>query len=139
MAAKRPSTKNSKTAQKRGGAKATTKTTKTAKKSASTRSAGSRSRNLSRYTTDHQEIRHWAEERGGVPACVRGTGSSEDVGIIRIEFPTGSEPSLEEISWDEWFEKFDENGLALTYQEKTAEGEPSRFNKLVKRERARTA
>ena len=53
--------------------------------------------------------------------------------MIRLDFPgySGAD-SLEEISWDEWFEKFDENGLALIYQEKTAEGQTSNFNKLVK-------
>jgi hypothetical protein len=69
-----------------------------------------------------------------VAACVRGTGDRGDVGMIRIDFPTGPEPSLQEISWDEWFEKFDENNLALVYQEKTAGGQQSRFNKLVSRD-----
>lgn len=32
----------------------------------------------SRTTTDHDEIRRWAEERGGRPASVRGTGQSGD-------------------------------------------------------------
>jgi hypothetical protein len=38
------------------------------------------------------------------------------------------------ISWDDWFAKFDESGLALLFQEETAGGERSNFNKLVKRE-----
>jgi hypothetical protein len=55
-------------------------------------------------------------------------------GIIRLDFPGFSgQDSLEEISWDEFFESFDKNGLALIYQEKTAGGKPSNFNKLVKR------
>src|SRR5689334_8401054 len=88
-------------------------------------------------TTDHETIRRWAEERGGKPACVRGTGGGEDVGMIRLDFPgySGAE-SLEPISWEEWFQAFDENGLALLIQEETAGGEPSHFNKLVKRETA---
>jgi len=67
---------------------------------------------------------------------VRGTGGKGDIGMIRIDFPDGPEPSLQEISWDEWFEKFDENGLSLLYQEKTSGGKSSRFNKLVSRETA---
>jgi hypothetical protein len=43
---------------------------------------------------------------------------------------------LEPIEWDEWFQKFDESGLALLVQETTARGERSNFNKLVKRETA---
>jgi hypothetical protein len=91
---------------------------------------------LSNTTTDHEEIRQWAEERGAHPACVRGTGKKKgDIGMIRLDFPGFSgENSLEEISWDEWFKAFDKNKLALIYQEQTAEGEKSNFNKLVSRE-----
>jgi hypothetical protein len=93
--------------------------------------------NLSKTTTDHEEIRKWAEERGGKPSHVKGTGGAQDAGILRIDFPGYSgEGKLEEISWDEFFKKFDEQGLALTYQEKTAEGQRSNFNKLISRETA---
>jgi ferritin-like metal-binding protein YciE len=97
-----------------------------------------------RKVTDHEEIRAWAEERGAHPACVRGTGGGEDTGMIRLDFPgySGSD-SLQEISWDDWFEKFDENNLALLIQDRIR-GQKSNFNKLVKREtpahgRTRTA
>ncbi|MEK8090732.1 hypothetical protein [Thermithiobacillus plumbiphilus] len=92
----------------------------------------------SRTTTNHEEIRKWAESRGGHPARVRGTGSKpeEDPGLLRIDFPGYSgKDSLEEISWDEFFDKFEENKLALLYQDKTAKGEDSRFNKLVSRDK----
>jgi hypothetical protein len=91
----------------------------------------------SRPLTDHNEIRRWAEDRGAHPASVRGTGSSDDIGMIRLDFPGYSgEGKLEEISWDEWFEKFDESGLALLVQDETARGQRSNFNKLVSRETA---
>jgi hypothetical protein len=90
--------------------------------------------------TDHNEIRGWAEERGAHPACVRGTGDRQDVVMIRLDFPGYSgEKSLEEIGWDEWFDKFDESGFALMVQEKTAHGQKSNFNKLVKREAAQAS
>jgi ferritin-like metal-binding protein YciE len=90
-------------------------------------------------TTDHEQIQQWAEERGAHPACVRGTGGKGDTGMIRLDFPgySGAQ-SLQPISWDEWFEKFDENNLALLYQEKTARGQRSNFNKLVSRETAQS-
>src|SRR5690348_4076122 len=92
----------------------------------------------SRTTTDHDEIRQWAEERGGRPSCVRNTGGDGDIGILRIDFPGYSgQGSLEEISWDNWFDKFNERGLALLYQESTAGGQRSNFNKLVSRETAK--
>lgn len=85
-------------------------------------------------TTDHDTIRRWAEERGGHPAAVKRTNRGRNTGIIRIDFPGYSgEGSLEEISWDDFFRKFDDSNLALVYQEKTAEGEKSNFNKLVRR------
>jgi hypothetical protein len=89
---------------------------------------------LSKTTRDHDEIRKWAEARGAVPAEVRGTEKGGEPGIIRFEFPDApnhNDSKLEEISWDEFFEKFDENDLELVYQEKTADGQPSNFNKLV--------
>jgi hypothetical protein len=99
-------------------------------------SAGQTS-HTSHTLVDHDEIREWAEERGARPACVRGTGNKDDVGMIRLDFPgyTGEE-SLEEVSWDEWFEKFDERGLALLVQDNTAGGQRSNFNKLVSQETA---
>ena len=95
------------------------------------------SRSESGVSTDHDEIKRWAEERGARPSCVRGTGGKGDIGMLRLDFPGFSgEDSLEHIEWDEWFEKFDERGLALLYQETTASGEKSNFNKIVNRETA---
>src|SRR5690348_17523704 len=92
-------------------------------------------RTQSRVSSDHEEIRRWAEERGARPACVRGTGSNDDVGILRLDFPGYSgQQSLQHIDWEEFFEKFDERGLALLFQEATAGGEKSNFNKLISRE-----
>jgi hypothetical protein len=88
----------------------------------------------SQTTTDHEAIRSWADARGGRPARVHGTRGGADPGLIRIMFrdvPQAKDENLEEISWDDWFGAFDENGLALVYHEETADGEQSRFNKLV--------
>lgn len=87
-----------------------------------------------RTLTQHSEIRRWAEERNAKPACVRGTADGDDVGMIRLDFPGyGGQESLEEISWDEWFDKFDEEDLALVVQDRTAGGDRSNFNKLTNR------
>jgi len=85
----------------------------------------------SRTTTDHDEIRRWAEARGGRPASVRGTEAEEDAGVLRILFR--DDASLEEISWDDFFDKFEEEELAFLYQDKTSDGSQSRFFKLVNR------
>lgn len=81
-------------------------------------------------TTDHETIRRWAEERGGRPARVKGTGGKDDAGMLRLDFGD-RDPQLEEISWEEFFQKFDESDLAFLYQEETASGEESRFSKFV--------
>ncbi len=90
-------------------------------------------------TTDHEAIKAWAEARGGRPAAVEGTGGGDDVGIIRLEFPgaaNANDAKLDEVDWAPFFEKFDASGLALVYQEQTAAGEQSNFNRFVKRETA---
>jgi hypothetical protein len=85
----------------------------------------------SKTTTDHDEIRRWAEARGGKPAGVRGTGDGNP-GMLRIEFDHGSE-KLEAIAWDDWFAAFDANGLAFVYQDEV-DGATSRFNKIISRD-----
>jgi hypothetical protein len=88
----------------------------------------------SKRTTDHAKIRQWVEARNGKPARVQGTGEADDAGLLRIDFPEDNDDhELEEISWDEFFEKFDEKRLAFVYRDQTASGEPSRFNKFVSR------
>jgi hypothetical protein len=64
----------------------------------------------------------------------RDPGHGDDLGVLRIDFPGGAgEDQLEDVSWDDWFDKFEENDLAFLYQEKKASGEDSTFFKLVKR------
>jgi len=89
----------------------------------------------SHVTIDHDTIRKWVEQRGGHPATVKSTGDQDEPGILRIDFPgySGKE-TLEEISWEEFFQKFDEENLAFLYQEQTAGGDVSRFSKFIDRE-----
>ena len=85
-------------------------------------------------TTTADQIRRWVEEHGGRPARVRDTADGSG-GVLRIDFPGGAgEQELEPISWDEWFRIFDDQGLALLYQEQKADGEDSTFAKLVRRD-----
>jgi hypothetical protein len=86
-------------------------------------------------TTDHDTIQRWAEERDGMPATVKGTAKKEEAGILRLDFPPRDE-ALEEISWDEFFEKFDKEKLAFLYQDETEKGSTSRFHKFVDRSSA---
>lgn len=95
----------------------------------------------SKKTTDHDEIRKWAEKRGGNPATVERTERDDEAGVLRIEFPTRrgkGKAALAPISWDEFFEKFDEKNLVFLYQEKTATGRPSRFCKFLDGDKQKT-
>lgn len=78
-------------------------------------------------TQDHQEIRAWAEARGGIPTIVDETG-----GLLRIDFVEGKgsggrEERLKETDWSGWFEIFDDRGLAFLH----STDPDSRFVKLV--------
>jgi len=91
----------------------------------------------SKQTNNHEEIKKWAEERGGVPAKIKGTGKGDDEGVLRIHFPEHSDNDdrFEQISWDDFFEKFDESELDFLYQDKKADGEESTFHKFVERQK----
>ena len=90
----------------------------------------------SMVTTDHQEIRRWAISRGGKPATITRPENAEEKAIrICLDFPEDHRNgSLKKISWDDWFRQFETAGLALLYQEDTANGEKSNFHKVVSRE-----
>jgi hypothetical protein len=89
---------------------------------------------MAKATTDHDEIRKWAEAKGGKPAAVDRTHQGGDVGIVRIMFPGNPQShheSLVEISWDEFFRQFEASKLALLYEE------DSLFSKIVGRDTLR--
>src|SRR4051794_22038932 len=86
-------------------------------------------------TTDHELIRSWVEERGGHPAVVKRTRGRGGPGVMRIDYPGYSgEGTLEAIEGDDFFKAFDQRGLAFLHQDRTPDGEQSRFSKLVKRD-----
>lgn len=86
--------------------------------------------------TDHKKIREWAEARGGRPSVVRATHGDDKGrgkgGVLRFDFGE-PEDSLEEISWDEFFQIFEDSKLALLEQDETKDGKQSRFFKFVAR------
>lgn len=84
-------------------------------------------------TTDHDVIRAWAEARGGFPASAAGDRGEQDAGLLRIDFRDDS-GKLEDVDWEPFFKTFDDRNLAFVYQEKTSNGELSRFNRFVSRE-----
>ncbi len=95
--------------------------------------------NESKTTTDHDTIKDWAESRSGYPATVAETeGKGGSPGILRIDFedPSEEQPNtpdsgLHRITWEEFFEKFDEADVKFLYQEQTSDGSTSRFCKFI--------
>jgi len=89
----------------------------------------------STQTHDHNKIKSWAEERGGVPAVVKDTSSSDSEGVLRIHFPDNSDSKdeLEKISWEDFFDNFEKNKLDFLYQDKKSDGKQSTFHKFVNR------
>lgn len=90
----------------------------------------------SNTTHDHQEIRHWVEKRGGVPAKVKDAESGDDyTGLLKIRFLAEGDvdDQLEQISWEDFFEDLDENNLDFLYDDQEVNGELSNFYKFVSR------
>lgn len=90
----------------------------------------------SNQTHDHKKIQQWTERRGVIPAKIKGTGKGQDESVLRIHFPKNSDAddNFEEISWDDFFEKFDESKLDFLYQDQKKDGEESTFHKFVNRD-----
>lgn len=67
-----------------------------------------------KFTTDNEEIRSWAEDRGGVPATIRGSANEDGPGILRITLPTAPRrANLLALTWDEFFAAVELNELAF--------------------------
>lgn len=86
-----------------------------------------------RITTDHDTIRRWVEKRGGHPARVEGTSVAGSSGVLLLDYGEPTMLEVEEISWNDFFDGFEENELAFLYPEDTDE---VRFAKLVGRDSA---
>src|SRR5574338_700192 len=74
-------------------------------------------------TRSHDVIRQWAEERGAKPATIEGTEHDGHLGVLRFDFPGGDE--LPEVSWEDWFQAFDERHLVFVYQQHMKNGDQS--------------
>lgn len=81
-------------------------------------------------TRNHDVIRAWAEERGAKPATVPGTRHGSRLGVLRFDFPGYGGKELEEVSWDDWFQTFDDRQLVFLFQEHLKNGNQSNFFRL---------
>ena len=74
----------------------------------------------SNVTTDHETIRAWVEERGGTPAR-RTDVPGDDMSTLYIVREDEDDADFRELSWDEFFETFDESDLAFVYRDEVDE------------------
>jgi hypothetical protein len=87
-------------------------------------------------TTDHDEIRRWAEDRGGSPARIHNAfGAAPTACVLQIDFVHEKyNDDVEPIAWDEFFRLFDQENMVLVYQTETEGGKRSCFGRIVRRE-----
>ena len=80
-----------------------------------------------RKTTDHEEIRRWVEEHGGLPAAVKNTLAGDAAGVLYLDFPGADKKDVDEMTWEQFFKTFDRQNLALACEDAppTGDGAPS--------------
>ena len=88
-----------------------------------------------KVTTDRDEISRWAKERNGRPVSVSHDPLNPNGSRIQIDFLYDKyDDNVCQISWEEFFDVFDREELALVYQTETEGGRLSRFGRIVRRE-----
>ncbi len=99
-----------------------------------------------KVTVDHNTIKAWAKQFGGKPEILDDKEAKGDEVTIRINFPGITDESFipdnlseEDISWDEFFQKFDAQDLAFEYTDKKQINDPSAAYHFIKRENAGSA
>ena len=86
----------------------------------------------SHIVIDHNDIKAFAERTGGTPAIVSDTKGDGGPGLLRFDHGRDND-GLEKISWDRFFEIFEEQELALMLDKS---GDNPNFNKFVSRKQA---
>ena len=89
--------------------------------------------NERKTTTNHEEIRRWVEDRGGLPAAVKNTLPGDAAGVLYINFPGADKKDVDEISWEEFFKTFGRQNLTFEYEE-TPPDQPNHSCRLVSRD-----
>ena len=72
-------------------------------------------------TTNHAEIRHWADSHKAVPTEILPPTLDHEPTTLRIMLPKMAAERIDVrvMSWDEFFIKFDLFGLSFVYDDET--------------------
>jgi len=87
--------------------------------------------NDSSKTTDHRQIKSWADTRGGIPTRIKKTSKANRDGYLHIYFPEANEDNtcFQPITWQTFFDIFKSAQLEFVYQD----GMDSTFHEFVDR------
>lgn len=94
-----------------------------------------------KITTDHTTIKEWAKLHKGQPEVIPNSETETGAIGIRIDFPgklddmylTGDHQP-KHISWDEFFRIFDDENLAMEYEDKETIVDPSSAYRFINRD-----
>lgn len=103
---------------------------------------------MAKILTEHSAIRQWTEARGGNPilldvpdpvagerALIQLTFDQHALNAERNEGADPMTPGFRLVTWDEWFQAFDDQGLALVVDDDLSEGRSVDY-RLMSREEA---
>jgi hypothetical protein len=79
-------------------------------------------------TTDHAEIRSWAENHKAVPTELLSQELDHEPMVLRMMFPqmAADRNDIRVLTWEEFFSKFDLLGLTFVYDDNS-----SGYNELL--------
>src|SRR5436305_357305 len=90
-------------------------------------------------TIDHEKIKEWAKKYRGTPQII-GRETEGNVGV-RIDFPgkqddlfLGESEKIKKATWEEFFEKFEEQNLAFLYSDSADPKDPSWSYRFIPRD-----
>lgn len=89
----------------------------------------------SKITSNRDKIKSWVEKRGGKPAILcEEQPLTENHGVLRILFPGDDiKENVKVVTWDQFFERFDQSHLGFMYDEEQSENLHNSFFKFVSR------
>ncbi len=89
-------------------------------------------------TTNHAEIRSWAERHGFTPVEVAPFQHDSEPAMLAFATPDEVVQQLRAMSWDQFFALFAVQNLALVYDVGTEKEAPTDFYELVNNRRSST-
>ena len=90
-------------------------------------------------TIDHGEIKEWVDRYHGKPQILDHEGALADAIGLRIGFSNstnflGETNTPQDIAWEEFFRRFEEQQLAFEYNDTNEVFDPSLAYRFIKRE-----